>query len=76
MTKTANKTKTLTDLEACDCRWPIGDPRQADFHFCGERKLLDRPYCAKHWPLAFDATKQRHKQAAPVLPTPPALRAA
>ena len=76
MTSKTNKHKTLADLEACDCRWPIGDPRQADFHFCGATKLLDRPYCAEHWPLAFDATKQRQKPAAPKMLAPLALRAA
>ena len=28
----ALKQKTLNDLEANDCRWPIGDPRHPDFH--------------------------------------------
>src|SRR5262245_65191596 len=35
-----NRPKTLVDLESDDCRWPLGDPRQPNFHFCGS--LQDR----------------------------------
>ena len=31
-----------------DCRWPFGDPRAADFRFCGKPALPDKPYCAAH----------------------------
>ena len=47
MSTTANKAakpKTLLDLEAGDCRWPIGDPQQPDFHFCGKKKIPGLPY--------------------------------
>lgn len=27
------------------CRFPLGDPRAAGFHFCGERRLPDKAYC-------------------------------
>jgi GcrA cell cycle regulator len=60
MTKKVHKSKRLQDLEAGDCRWPIGDPRHADFHFCGAQQVLGRPYCIQHWPLSFDASKSRH----------------
>ena len=54
-----NKNKTLTDLEACDCRWPLGDPRQDGFHFCGARQAPGRPYCELHWQMAFLPAKSR-----------------
>jgi hypothetical protein len=44
MTKKPKETKTVFNLEANDCRWPIGDPRDADFHFCGAQKVSGRPY--------------------------------
>ena len=28
---------TVFTLLPGDCRWPIGDPRNRDFHFCGKR---------------------------------------
>ncbi|HRD77416.1 MAG TPA: GcrA family cell cycle regulator [Hyphomicrobiaceae bacterium] len=68
MSKKISKTKTMADLEANDCRWPIGDPREANFHFCGAQKVLGRPYCMEHWTLSFDATKTRRPSSAPMLP--------
>jgi GcrA cell cycle regulator len=40
--------KTMTTLLPDDCRWPIGDPQVADFHFCGKRKQVGHPYCEFH----------------------------
>lgn len=32
-----------------ECVWPIGDPRDPDFHFCGaETKEYNGSYCAEH----------------------------
>jgi GcrA cell cycle regulator len=53
------KPKTVDTLERNDCRWPIGDPREADFHFCGELKLAGRPYCERHWNIAFQPPRPR-----------------
>jgi GcrA cell cycle regulator len=52
--------KTVATLERNDCRWPIGDPRQPDFHFCGAPKLPDRPYCEIHWRMAFQPSRPCH----------------
>ncbi|MDE8344650.1 MAG: GcrA family cell cycle regulator [Acidocella sp.] len=30
------------------CAWPLGDPRAADFRFCGDPSLKGRPYCEIH----------------------------
>lgn len=49
--------KTLLDLEANDCRWPIGDPKEADFHFCGKGKVTGLPYCEFHSRRAFQPPK-------------------
>lgn len=40
--------KTLVALGDTDCRWPIGDPRESDFHFCGRPKVQGLPYCEPH----------------------------
>jgi hypothetical protein len=40
--------KTMTTLLPDDCRWPIGDPQVAGFHFCGKRKQNGHPYCEFH----------------------------
>jgi GcrA cell cycle regulator len=60
MTKIKTNTrKTVATLEPNDCRWPVGDPRQAEFHFCGAPKLPGRPYCETHWQQAFQTPKPR-----------------
>ncbi len=44
---------TMDGLTEFSCRWPLGDPRSADFHFCGARKGSDAgPYCAGRAALA------------------------
>lgn len=42
------------------CSWPVGDPKQAGFHFCGEPSEPGRPYCAHHCHQAY----QRKSEAA------------
>lgn len=44
---------TLLGLRAESCRWPIGDPARAGFHFCGEPAAEPRPYCTEHCGLAY-----------------------
>ena len=60
--------KTLAALEQNDCRWPIGDPKDPAFHFCGARKLDGRPYCQAHWQMAFQPARSREAAPAPLLP--------
>lgn len=45
--------KSLIDLEKDDCRWPIGDPRDAGFHFCNGKKVMGKPYCEHHINVAY-----------------------
>jgi GcrA cell cycle regulator len=44
---------TSTTLEAHMCRWPIGDPDEAGFSFCGRSADGARPYCQGHSRLAY-----------------------
>jgi GcrA cell cycle regulator len=62
------KRKTVDTLERNDCRWPIGDPRHDDFHFCGAQAVAGRPYCELHWRLAFQPARIRDATSA-VAPT-------
>jgi GcrA cell cycle regulator len=50
--------QTLTEI--C-CRWPIGDPQETDFHFCGKRKVTDLPYCEFHARRAYQAAQPRRR---------------
>lgn len=35
------------------CQWPIGDPRDEDFRFCGAPAVEGRPYCDRHCARAY-----------------------
>ena len=48
---------TVNDLTSSSCRWPIGDPKDEDFHFCGKEALPDKPYCAEHAAIAYVSAK-------------------
>ena len=47
----------LEDLESHSCRWPVGDPGDAGFGFCGKRREADVPYCCAHKKMAYTGTK-------------------
>jgi GcrA cell cycle regulator len=40
--------KTMTTLLPHHCRWPMGDPQLADFHYCGKPKVGGHSYCDFH----------------------------
>ena len=58
--------KTLQMLENCDCRWPIGDPQSADFHFCGRPKVPGWPYCDFHVERASGSPQPQRPVPVPV----------
>ena len=35
------------------CKWPIGDPKSAEFDFCEHVALPGKPYCAQHCAMAY-----------------------
>ena len=62
---------TVTTIGANECKWPIGDPASADFHFCGQGAAGGKPYCAYHSSLAFQpnsARRDRSRKAPAALP--------
>lgn len=40
------------------CVFPFGDPRNPDFHFCGERAEPGGPYCYGHHRVAYRPTRE------------------
>lgn len=44
----AEQRRTLLDLTARTCKWPVGDPGDPDFFFCGGEAVEGRPYCVGH----------------------------
>ena len=53
--KVDGKRYDLAELKGNMCRWPIGDPRDDDFGFCGDKILTGLPYCAEHGKVAYQA---------------------
>ena len=53
--------KYIQTLMEIDCRWPIGDPQETDFHFCGKRKVNGLPYCEAHARRAFQPPQPRRR---------------
>ena len=43
---------TLLDLSERVCKWPIGHPGDADFHFCGQPSKSSFPYCPEQCLIA------------------------
>ncbi len=44
---------SLTDLDNHTCRWPIGDPKDDNFHFCGKKVRIGQTYCEEHAAVAY-----------------------
>ena len=41
------------------CRWPIGDPSENEFHFCGRKPKNGSPYCEAHARKAYQPQQAR-----------------
>jgi GcrA cell cycle regulator len=54
-------TVTLIDLKESMCHWPIGDPMEDGFHFCGRRKTSGVPYCEHHAAIAYNPAARRRR---------------
>jgi GcrA cell cycle regulator len=45
---------TLLQLTSKTCHWPLGDPQQSNFAFCGDVSLDGCPYCEAHAKIAYN----------------------
>ncbi|MGB4058170.1 MAG: GcrA family cell cycle regulator [Alphaproteobacteria bacterium] len=46
---------SMLELGNTMCRWPLGDPRDEKFSFCGDGCLSGFPYCESHARAAYQA---------------------
>lgn len=53
--------KGLLDLTEDTCKWPIGDPMNSNFHFCGQGSLEGKPYCEFHSKRAYHQVDRRKR---------------
>ncbi|MEM6410287.1 MAG: GcrA family cell cycle regulator [Pseudomonadota bacterium] len=52
---------TILTIRDSMCKWPIGDPADPKFAFCG-RKAECGPYCKEHAKVAFQPAKRRERK--------------
>ena len=45
--------RTFRQLNARSCRWPVGDPSDPGFFFCGAERAAGKPFCAAHCERAY-----------------------
>jgi GcrA cell cycle regulator len=73
--KGGKQTRTsLLDLNDKVCKWPIGHPDDADFHFCGRPSNAGFPYCNDHCLVAYQAQMPRKDRPRQLPPLPGAPR--
>ncbi|MFQ5567414.1 MAG: GcrA family cell cycle regulator [Paracoccaceae bacterium] len=53
----------LLELTERTCKWPIGDPTEENFHFCGLPSVAGKPYCEHHVAVAFQPMSTRRDRA-------------
>lgn len=53
-----------TNGKGPNCLWPIGDPGDQDFHFCGAPAVAGKPYCDEHCARAYIVRNRSESEAA------------
>ena len=53
--------KKLEDLDENSCKWPIGNPEEQSFYFCGRSSLKDFSYCKLHLLYAYQPKGKREE---------------
>jgi GcrA cell cycle regulator len=60
--KTPSRGATILALTERMCKWPVGDPKHADFHFCGKTAQAGMPYCAEHAAIAYQPSSKKRDE--------------
>ena len=50
---------TILTIDESTCKWPIGDPGDPEFRFCGRNTLDSNPYCQTHCNSAYQPSRRR-----------------
>ena len=57
----SGETPNVLNIRDSMCKWPIGDPADKNFAFCG-RQSASGPYCAEHAKVAFQPARKKDKR--------------
>lgn len=52
------------NTEGPSCLWPLGDPGDSGFHFCGDQAVEGKPYCPEHCARAYITRNRGENEAA------------
>ena len=53
---------TIMELRESMCKWPLGDPMNVDFRYCGAKAPLGgAPYCTTHAQIAYQPAQDRRR---------------
>jgi len=55
---------TVLTLKDSMCKWPIGDPADTTFRFCGRRSGPGAAYCEAHAQMAYQPQAKRKRKPA------------
>jgi GcrA cell cycle regulator len=53
---------TVLTLTNHICKWPIGDPTEQNFRFCGRKSKAASPYCDAHASQAYQPQSRRRRR--------------
>jgi GcrA cell cycle regulator len=51
----------IMELREAMCKWPLGDPMNADFVYCGADCTFGTPYCTHHSAIAYQPAMERRR---------------
>ncbi len=51
----------IMELREAMCRWPMGDPLDPDFVYCGADCEFGKPYCTYHAAIAYQPALERKR---------------
>ena len=73
--KSFGRACSLCELDQATCRWPLGEPDEAGFAFCGAAPLAPYPYCPAHCLIAYrPQSAERSEGVAARMPPAPHAR--
>jgi GcrA cell cycle regulator len=52
---------SIMELKDGVCRWPLGDPVQPDFAYCGSDCTKGKTYCTHHARIAYQPQNERRR---------------
>lgn len=62
----SGKFVTTVSLNSRTCRWPIGEPAELDFHYCGQQPESGSPYCDAHDRKSYQSVRSRRGTQRPL----------